>query len=99
MRVRLDFYQSAARFEIFHDLFTRDKAVESLVFARGGVHSAVVVHHADHFQIVAQPHFEVVRIVRGRDLHRAAAEFHIHVIVRNNGDLSSHEGQNERLAH
>ena len=72
VRVRLDLDERAAGFEVFHDLFARGEAIHTLVrLARVRVHRAVVVHHADDFQIMAKPYLEVVGVVRGRDLDRA----------------------------
>ena len=97
--VRLDLHEGAAGFEVFDDAFAGGEAIHPLVFARFPVHRAVVVHHADDFQIVAKPHFEVVGVVRGRDLDRARAEFHVDVIVGDDRDLPPHEGQDERFSH
>ena len=91
--VRLDLHQRAAGFEVFDDAFAGGEAVHPLVFARFPVHRAVVVHHADDGEIVAQPHFEVVGVVRGGDLDGAGAEFHVDVFVGDDGDLAPDEGQ------
>ena len=89
---------SAAGFEVFDDLFARGKAIQSLVFAGVFVHCTVVVHDAHDGQVVAQADLEVVGVVRGRDLHRARAEFQIDVVVGDDRDLAPDERENERLA-
>ena len=86
--VRLNFYKQPEALHIGDDLLARFVAIEPRVFARLFVHRAVVVHHADHAQIVAKPHFEVVGVVRGRNFYRARAEFGVDVFVRDNGNFS-----------
>src|SRR5699024_1266832 len=63
------------------------------------VHGAVVVGHADDLQVVALAHLKVVGVVRGGHLHRAGAEFHVHIAVGHHGDFLVHDGQNHLLAH
>ena len=96
--VRLHLDKKPELFHIGNDALSRLVAVEPRIFARELVHRAVVVHHADDGQIVPKPHFKVIGVVRGGDLHRARAEFGIDVLVLHEGDLPPHEGQGERLA-
>ena len=55
--------------------------------------------HADDLQVVAQAHLEVVGVVGGGHLHGAGAEAQLHVVVRHDGDLPVHDGQDAGLAH
>ena len=96
--VRLHLDKEPEPFHIGNDALSRLIAVEPRIFARELVHRAVVVHHADDGQVMTEPHFEVVGVVRGGDLHRARTEFGVDVLVLHEGDLSPHEGQGERLA-
>ena len=47
---------------------------------------------------MALAHFEVVRVVAGRNLDAARAELHIDVIVAENRDFAVHDGQDAGLA-
>ena len=100
MHVRLNGNKIAARFQIFHHALSRFVSVQPVIFFAGVfVHRSVVVHHADDFQIVALAHLEVVRIVRGRNLHAARAEFYIHVLVRHHGDFPVCKRQFQSFPH
>ena len=70
-------------------------ARHSLVLACLAVHSAVVVHDADNWQIVAFTDLEIVGVVGGRYLDRSRAEIFLHVFVKHYGDLSADERKNE----
>ena len=48
---------------------------------------------------MAQAHFEVVRIMRRRDLHRARSKLLIHIVIGNHRNLPAYQGQYEHLAH
>ena len=76
----------AARLQVGDDdlacPFARKPAI---LLARVFVERAVVVHDTYDGQIVPQPHFEVVGIVGGRDLDRAASEICFHIFVGNYG--------------
>ena len=98
VRVRLHLDEKAELLHVRNDALSRLIAVKSRIFACELVHRAVVVHHADDGQIVPKPHFKVVGIVRGRDLHRTRPELGIDILVLNERDLPPHEGQSERLA-
>ncbi len=88
MSVRLDFYEQALFIHFRNDRLARLVTVKPFVFSCKRVHRAVVVHNADHGQIVPQAHFKVVGIVRRRDLHGARTEFGFDVLVCHDGDLA-----------
>ncbi len=84
--------------EVRHHLLARFEAVETRVAARFFGHAGVLVDDFDFGQIVPFARFEVVGIVRGRDLHDAGAELRIGQFVENDRDLAMHQRQHHRLA-
>ena len=60
---------------------------------------AVVREYAQHGQPAAHANLEIVRVMRRGDLHRAGAEFHLHIFIRHDGDLPPHHGDDHRFAH
>ena len=99
VRVVLDLDEIATGLEVLDDAAARLVAVQPLVFAAEAVDGGVVVHHANLLQPVALADEEVVRVVRGRDLHAAGAEFLIHILVRDDRNLPPDERKDQRLAH
>ena len=55
------------------------------------------VEHVDKRQVVTPPHFEVVEVVRRRDLHRAGAFFRIGVVVADDRDAATDQRQDRCL--
>ena len=97
-RVVFHLDQRADFFERGDHLLAGFEAVETGVGAGGGGHLAVLVDDLDLRQIVAAAGFEIVEVVRGRDLHHAGAEFGVGEIVEDDGDLAIHERQLHGLA-
>ena len=60
--------------------------------------TTVHVDHDGHRQVVAPADLEVVRVVRGRDLHDAGAERGIGVLVRHYRNVDVHDRQADALA-
>ena len=75
--VRLDLFEQPELLQLRHHLLARFEAIEARESSRRGRHLRVFVDHFDARQIVALARFEIVGIVRGRDLHRAGAELRI----------------------
>ena len=96
--VRLYFHQEALFLKIRDDFLSRLVPVQPRIGTRPLVHGAVVVHHADDFEGMSFAHFEVVRVVRGRDFHAARTEFHVHILVRDDGYFPVRQGEFQRLA-
>ncbi len=72
----------------------RDASLEAVhaVELRSGVDDpALGVQDGDHRQLVSYPDFEVVRVVCGRDLDGAGAEFGVHVLVGDDSHRPVHE--------
>ncbi len=67
--------------------------VHAVEFGAGVRDPALLVHDRRHRQVVALPDLEVVRVVRRGDLHRAAAELGVHVLVGDDRDLAAGQRQ------
>ena len=85
-------------FEVGNDSRAGDETFEAGVWAGGFAHVRVVGHHIDLRKVVALAGFEVVGIVRGSDFHRAGAEFAIDGCIRDDGDFSVRERQQNFFA-
>ena len=85
--------------QIFHDLLAALVTVHTVVGAAVFVDLSVIADAADDLQIVAQAHLKVVGVVGGGHLHGAGTEAQLHVVVRHDGDLPVHDGQDAGLAH
>src|SRR5690606_29748291 len=55
--------------------------------------AGVAVQHIDQRQVVALAHLVVVEVVGRGDLHAAGAEVPVHIVVGNDGDQPSGDGQ------
>ena len=95
--LRLD--QIALFLQVLHQLLTALVAVHAVVGTAVFVDPAVVADDPDGFQVVPEAHLEVIGVVGGGHLHRAGAKAQLHVIIRYNGDLAVHDGQDAGLAH
>ncbi len=99
-RVRLDLLEQAERLEVGDHARARLEAVETAVGLRRGVGDACIGRqHVDQRQAVALADLVVVEVVGRRDLHAAAAEGRIDVIVGDDRDLAPGQRQAQGLAH
>ena len=97
--VVLHVVEEPARLQVRHECRAAREAVHAAVLRAGEfVHAPVVGHDVDLGEAVALAHEEVVRVVRGRDLHDARAELLLHVHVGDDGDLAARERQDDLLA-
>ncbi len=96
--VVLHLFQQAQRLQIGDDGLPGLIAVHALILAAVLVHRAVVVQDG-WSQVVAQAYLKVVRVVSRGHLHAAGAELHFGIVVRHDGDLPVHQGQDAGLAH
>ncbi len=91
-RVRFDFFDKAERVKVLNHLGPRLKPVHAAI---GSGHFIVqltrIREDIDERQIMAASDFEVVEVVRGRDLHRARALLRIGVLVGDDGNLPANE--------
>jgi hypothetical protein len=69
------------------------EAVESRVHTCVLVHARMLVHDVDLRKVVALACLEVIGIVRGRDFHRACAEFRLREFVGDDRNLAIHQWQ------
>ena len=79
-------------------LLARVVAIQAGEFPRRRGHLGVLVDHLDARQVVALAGFEVVGIVRRRDLHRARAESELGHVIENDRNLAIHQRQPHGLA-
>ena len=94
-----DLYEIARGFQIGDPGLAALVAVHAFVLACSGGHLRFFVDAFDHLQTVAQTDFEVVGVRGRRDLYGAGALFGIGILVRDDGDLSADQRQDDLLAH
>ena len=90
-----NFYQKAQRVQVFDNVFAA--FIPLLPFIRSGFlcHPAVFVNDNDSFQTLPQAHFIVVRVMGRGNLNGAGTELRIYIIIRNDGNLPVHDGQQD----
>ena len=91
--VVLDALEEALFLQVADDLLAAGEPVKPGVAAGGLVHHALVVHHLEPRQVVAQTDLVVVAVVRRGDLERAGAELALHVVVEHHRDGAAGERQ------
>ena len=96
MRLHTD--QKPLFLQILNDQLTCLVTVHAGVFAAVLADRSVIVQDADLLQIVAQAHFKVVRVMRGRDLHGASPEFLVDIIILDHRDLTADKRQDQHFA-
>ena len=80
--------QQPALLQIVQYLLSRLVAVQPCIRPAVFVDAALIIHHVDLWKVVAQACLEVVGIVGGSHLYRAAAEFRIGKFIRDNRNLA-----------
>ena len=99
MRMRLDFLQQLLRFQFGQDFLTCFKTLQPHIFFRRiAIDMGVIIKNIDLFQLVAFADLEVVEVVRRGHLHRASAEFRIDIIIGNDWNQATHDGQHSKFA-
>ena len=94
---RLDGHKIALLLQLLNDGLAGFIAVHAVPLVAAG-DLPVAVEHQILRQIVAQADLKVVRVMAGRDLHAAGAEFHIGVLVADDGNLAPDERERDGLA-
>ena len=84
--------------QVLDDRFAAFEAVHAFIFAGVFVHRAVFVHDEDALQVVAIADLEVVRVVCRRDLHGAASEFTVDIIVCHDFNFTADDRQDDFFA-
>ena len=98
MRAGFDFHEITACLEVGNNLLSCLKTVKPPVFAAVFVYLCVLVKDGYHFEIVTLAHLEVVRVVAGRYLYAARAEFAVDIFVGDDRYLSAHEREDGKFA-
>ena len=96
-RVVLDLDQQAKCVEVGDDAFSRHIPIHAVIGRSGQVDMRGLVHDGQLGQGMPLADLVVVRIVRGRDLHRAGAELRLCPFVRQQRDFAMHKWQQNRL--
>ena len=91
-------YQKSLLLQLLHDGFSRLVAIHARILAAVLVDGGVVVQDVDLRQIVASSHLKVIGVMGRRNLYHAGSEFLIHISVRNDRNLTAHQGQNHGLS-
>ena len=91
-------HEEALLLEIMYNGLARFQAAHAAVLAAVFVDAAVLVHDVDDFQIVAQAHFEVVRVMGRGDFDDAGSEIAFHIGIGDDGDLAADQRQDKCLA-
>src|SRR5262249_30335982 len=85
--------------QVFQDALPRLKAVESGIRgARLGCHFAVLINDYHLWQLVTKPTFEVVEVMRGSYLDRAASKLRAGEVVGDQRDLSPNQREHYCLS-
>ena len=95
-RVVLHLLQNARRFQVFHHSPARFIAIKARILTGRRGHVRGLIDDLNQRQVVALARFEIVGIVRGRNLNCATAEFRIGHLVANHRDLAIHQRQRDR---
>ncbi len=90
MHTVFDFHKGTQFLQLSNRCLTSFKAVHACKFTSQLVHSTVVVHDIDLWQIVALSNEEVIWIVRRSDFHNPCTKFRIRVLIRNDWDWLVH---------
>jgi hypothetical protein len=96
--VGLDLHEQALRFQVSHHPLASLKPIKALIGTRSRRHLGVAIDHGHKREPVALPCFEIVRIMRWRDLHHARAELRIRHLIKDDRDHTIHQGQNYRAS-
>ncbi len=112
--VRLDPLEEAEILQPGHDLLARLETIDAvqflgklagtfrqaaqIIFVIDEGNAALLVEHADTCQAVPVADFEIVEVMRRRDLDRARALFRIGIGIGDNGNPASHQRQDHMLA-
>ncbi len=99
VRVIVDLHQEAAFFKRSHHGFPAGVSVHPGKVAPGVLgHRTVQTNHLDLGKRLTPPDLVVVRVVRGRHLHRPAPHLRIGRLIRHDRNLSPDQGQRHVLA-
>ena len=87
-------------FEILYNLLTALITVHPVIAAAAAVIDdlRILVDDLHHLKVVAKADFIVVRIMTGSHLHCTSAKAQLHIVIRDDRELSAHERQDGILA-
>ena len=91
-------FQKAQFLQVGNDGFAGLVAIHSLILAAQLVDNALIIQNPNGLQIVPQTYLKVIGVVSRSHLYTAGAEFHVHILVSNNGNFPVHQRQQALLA-
>ena len=83
--------QCSQSIQFLRDQFACSGPVLAHKKLRGGTHGPVRIQHVDGVQVMPLPEVVIVHIVRGGHFEATRSEFHVHIIVENDGDRAVDE--------
>ena len=90
--------QETAFLQILYDLLAAFIAVHTAILSAVLIDCSILVKDIDDLQIMSETDLVVVGIVRRGDLYDAGPEIHLHVVIRDHGDLPADYGQYDGFA-
>ena len=93
------FYKIALLIQFFHDRLSCLVAVHACIFSAVFIYSGVIIHNIDLRQVMTFAHFEVVRVMCRRNLHRSCTELFVYIVIRHDRDFTSYKRQDNILAY
>ena len=84
--------QITLRIQIGNDGLSGIITVHTLILTAVAIDDTVIIQHSDNLEIMAQANLKVVGVVRGGHLHATGTEFHLGIIIGNNGNFLIHKG-------
>ena len=94
----LDPYQQPHLVQFFYNGSSRLITVHAAEFAAVFIDGGIIVQYIDFRQMMALAHLKVIGVMGRRDFHNTGTKFHVHISVRNHGDLSVDNGQHQLFA-
>ena len=92
------FFYKSGFLKIFGNLLAAGETIHANVHSGGFGEGSVVVENVDGFEIVFLTKHVVVHVVGRGNLEATGAEFYIHVVILNHGNLTAYKGHNHALA-
>ena len=88
--MRNNLYKKSACLEVRNDFLSCRVSVKSLVYTAVFIYFCVVIQYKDFFKTVTLADLKVVGVMAGGYFDASGAEFHVYIIVGNNGNFSAY---------
>ena len=90
-----DLLQQTRLFQVGKDLFPGSESVKAFVLMTGGIDDPRLVEDVYPVEIMALAYFEIVEVMGRCDLDHAGAELHVHIFVRDYGNVALQQGKDD----